>query len=240
MRERRFIGELPLQAGEHKITDTEIVHQVRDVLRLSPGAFITLSDGRGSEARAVIRAVTREHVLVEIGEVMRSAAENAPFVTLYACILKRENFELVVQKATELGVSEIVPLISERTVKLNLRHDRLERIAREAAEQSGRSTVPCIREEMSFSDACAEIPGRFKSVWMCDGEGSVPALDAHAEGPLAVLIGPEGGWAPEEKQKASEKGYEPVLLSPLTLRGETAAIVASFLAVSRMKKDIGI
>lgn len=230
MRESRFVGDFDLSKRECTIFDKEIIHQCKDVLRLGKGDTLILSDGKGCDARARIDAIHKEHIELAIEAVFVNNKEPARRVTLYCAILKRENFELVVQKATECGVSRIVPIVSIRTVKQNLRHDRLEKIAKEASEQCGRSSVPEIADITPFSEALKDV--RAFDAWFMFDERSERAFfhaftgDAHKN--IAIVVGPEGGWDPAETESATAKGAAMVSLGARTLRAETAAIVTSF------------
>src|SRR3989344_4947911 len=146
MKIHRFIGNFKIKIGALRINDEELLNQLRNVLKLKVGEKIILCDGRRNEGSAEIKEYGKDYVEVEIKEVGVNENEPEKQVILYCSILKRENFELVVQKATEIGIKEIVPIITERTVKLDIRKDRLEKIIREAAGQSGRGTVPVLHE----------------------------------------------------------------------------------------------
>ena len=158
MRLHRFIGDFSFEEGsasggnfsKNKLTisDKELVNQIKNVLRLKIGDEIRLDDGKEKSALAEIISITRAGIEVDISEVSENKNELPIYGTLYCSILKRENFELVAQKATEIGIKEIVPIISSRTIKLNLREDRLEKIIKEAAEQSGRGIVPKLNKPM--------------------------------------------------------------------------------------------
>ena len=148
---------------------------------------------------------------------------------LYVSILKRENFELVVQKATEVGISKIVPMLCARTVKTGLRQDRLEKIAKEAAEQCGRVSIPEISGIQNFSDILKSAP---KNSFIFSLETKKQALGFKFPKEANLFIGPEGGWVGEEVTAAKKAGFKELSLGPLVLRAETAAIVASYLAVN--------
>lgn len=225
----RFIGDFVLREGKMEIADPAIVHQVREVLKLKIGEHIILCDGKGSEAEATIKGFSEKNVEVELAR--HVAIDNEPdcSVALYCAILKNENFELVVQKATEIGVKEIIPVITERTIKLNIRHDRLERIAREAAEQCGRGIVPMIHDAISFKDF---VPTSGKMNFLFDPSGALLHDSRFEFYDVNIWIGPEGGWSPVELELAREKKFTIACLGSLTLRAETAAIVASYLAVT--------
>jgi 16S rRNA (uracil1498-N3)-methyltransferase len=184
------------------------------------------------DAEGEIVSLDKKTVEVHINARRGNRAEPARHVTLYVAALKRDNLELVVQKATEIGVSEIVPLRSARTIKQEANVERLQLIAREAAEQSGRGRVPVVRPLVSYEEAIKTLQDR-QSAFFFDLNASpllMPDTGYSIRDTKACLfIGPEGGWAPEERVLAEQQGLTIVGLGPRTLRGETAAIVASYL-----------
>src|SRR3989344_5822359 len=153
MRLNRFIVNFKIKSGNSKLEDRELFNQIRNVLKLKVGDKIILSDGGGNEATANILGYKRDFIEVSISDVTVNQNEADRQVILYCAVLKKENFELVVQKATEIGVKEIVPIITERTIKLNIRQDRLEKIIREAAEQSGRGVTPILGSPVGLGQA---------------------------------------------------------------------------------------
>ena len=236
MKIHRFIGEFKLKTGHIIISDAEIFNQMKNVLRLEAGETIILGDGKLNEGEAKIISFGKGSVEVEIMEVGKNTNEPSTDVILYCSILKKENFEWVVQKATELGIKEIVPVISKRTVKLNLRADRLEKIIREAAEQSGRGIVPKIHEPINFEDAVRDISKDGGNLFF-DISGVVISIlkpNTYNLKPVSVWVGPEGGWDDTEIELARANKFTVVSLGKLTLRAETAAIVASGLVLSAL------
>lgn len=233
----RFLGNFDFQQKSLRIVDRDFWHQVKNVLRLEIGEEVVLVDGRGKEAIAKIVEYNKDFVGVEILEVKTSQNEPTRQVVLYCSILKHENFELVAQKATEVGVAEIVPIICERTVKTGLKYERLRKIIKEAAEQSGRGVVPKLREAISFKEAA--IGAKDDSVnFLFDAVGAkllmsdINSLAQQKKARVGVFIGPEGGWGEKEIILAKEAGFKITSLGKLTLRAETAAIVAVYLAGS--------
>lgn len=230
LKTHRFFGPFDLGRPVFVIEDREISHQIASVLRLRPGETVILLDGSGLEAEARITRVDQAGVEVSIVEKRRCAAEPARRVTLYAAVLKRENFEFIVQKATETGASRIVPLISGRTVKQGTKRDRLMKIAREAAEQSGRGRIPEIFEPMRFKDALEDSRSNDMNVIFEPGSPVVISADLPSDAKIGIFIGPEGGWTEDELGLARKSGISSAGLGPLILRAETAAVVAVFLA----------
>lgn len=227
MRLHRFIGEFNLDSKTLAVVDGELVQQWRNVLRLKTGDSVLLSDGAGREARAVIMNMDKNSAKLSRESLDSPAREPQKTVTLFCAVLKRENFELVVQKATEIGVSRIVPLLTERTIKTGHNRDRLEKIIKEAAEQSGRTTLPELSEPMPFIEAIKSVVAK-ESV-LFDLSGSVFDASSNKLATKNCFIGPEGGFSEAEVSTACELGIAIGSLGSLTLRGETAAIVAAYL-----------
>ncbi|MDD2753412.1 MAG: 16S rRNA (uracil(1498)-N(3))-methyltransferase [Candidatus Portnoybacteria bacterium] len=234
MRLNRFFGDFDLAQKTLRISDGDFLHQVKNVLRLGAGEEIILVNGQGKEASAKIAQYGKDFVEVEILEVKENENEPERQVILYCAVLKRENFELVVQKAVEAGVSEIVPVISRCTVKTGLKYDRLKKIIKEAAEQSGRGIIPVLREAISFNDALAGAKENTANI-LFDASGTkllmsdINNLVQQEKEQVGIFIGPEGGWSGEEIGAARGAGVKLISLGKLTLRAETAAMVASYL-----------
>ena len=233
MRLHRFIGDFELGSGVRlSSNDSGLINQLRNVFRLTPGSEVILCNGQGEEAVAKIVSLERHEIIFNLAEVRRVLPPPRT-VALYLAVLKRENFEWVVEKATECGVSRIVPILTERTIKLSLNQERLQKIAREAAEQSGRGMVPEVLAPIPFEQAVHFACESGDSVFFCDAPGEKSLLTAGDKltksQAVSVFIGPEGGWS--EVEKAVGNKFEVVSLGEFTLRGETAAIVASYLAV---------
>ena len=139
---------------------------------------------------------------------------------------------MVVQKATEAGVKEIIPVITERTIKLNIRPSRLEKIIKEAAEQSGRGIVPILRDPVDFVDAIDGVGSNSINI-IFDKSGEIfENLKFKIENcAVGAWIGPEGGWTDKELERARTENFKIFNLGKLTLRAETAAIVGTYLIV---------
>lgn len=230
MKIHRFIGAFSLEKDHLTLTDPALVHQMGRVLRLQVGESVILCDGQGTDAQGVIELIDKKTVVVEIRERRANVSEPTRHVILCLAMLKREHLELAVQKATEVGVSEIIPLITARTIKQNANVERLQIIAREAAEQSGRGRVPVVHEPTSFDEVCKKAEGQSQSFFF---DLHAPILDTRypiLDTPIRLFIGPEGGWTPEERKQAESQGLIIAGLGPRTLRGETAAMIASYLA----------
>lgn len=226
MKIHRFIGPYDLRYTEIVLED-EAARQMSQVLKLKTGERVILCDGHGIQATYQVAEISKGRVgLVRVDEPDAVPTESRHVVTLYAAILKRENFEWLVQKSTECGIYRIVPLLTRRTIKQGLKIDRLRDIAREAAEQSGRGRVPEISEPMLFSDALA-LATQSGTAYFFDIGGKRYTGGGEK---CSLFIGPEGGWDPEERAIAIESRAMIADLGPRVLRAETAATVASYLS----------
>ncbi len=234
MKFHRFLGDFNLDQKEVKVTGAGFISQLINVLRLKAGDSIIVADGKLNEAEAEIKKINKHAVILEIIKIYKNQNESARHAILYCGILKKENFELVVQKATEVGVKEIVPLITTRTVKLNLNMDRLKKILKEAAEQSGRGMMPILHDPVNFEKAIAAVKSNKTNLFFDSSGILTPGVIkvTPGVGGLGIFIGPEGGWSEEEVTLAKKNNFEIVSLGKLTLRAETAAIVASYLISS--------
>lgn len=221
---------MALKKGAAVLREEEIVHQIVSVLRLQKQEVIMLCDGKGMEADATIEAVSKKEVHLLMQEPKQNENEPERRVTLYCALLKRENMEHVFQKATEIGVSVIVPMRTARTIKLDFKRERAEHIIREAAEQSGRGCIPELTEILSFEEALKHAAGQELNLFFDIEATKSPSVSN--ENTIGICIGPEGGWSDEERAMIIDHKYTSVTLGKRTLRGETAAVVASYLAVT--------
>jgi len=231
MRLNRFFGNFNFKDETIRSSDEDLINQLKNVLRLKNGDEIILCDGKLNEASCVIESIGRNEAVFKIVKVWQNKKEFPADIILYCSVLKRENFELVIQKAVELGVKEIVPVIAKRTVKLGLREDRAQKIIKEAAEQSGRGILPILSQGMPFADAVRSAESNDINLFFELDKKPISGsdMDASKNKKIGVFIGPEGGWHPEELSLVSSldaQNFKVLGLSPFTLRAETAAIAA--------------
>ena len=218
-----------------------LVHQMRNVLRLKPGDHIVVLDNSGWEREVEITRVGKEHVSGQVVGKRLASGEPRTKITLYQGVLKGRQFELALQKGTELGIVEFVPLISDRCVIASLddvdkKRERWQRIILEAAEQSRRGQLPRLRPAMLFRPACesARRAGLSLIPWeeAHDREGATglrAVLRGSEQPPFSVnlFVGPEGGFTPDEVEMARQYGLIPISLGARILRAETAGLVAT-------------
>lgn len=228
MKLHRFFIEGVLGRNSAEIRDKEVIYQITKVLRFGPGDNLLLNDASANLALAKIGQIAHDCIRAEILKLERNENECGREVMLFCSILKKENFELVAQKAVETGVRGIIPLLCGRTVKTGFKKERLEKIIKEAAEQSGRAILPEISEPISFRKALERAKdNELNIIFDCAGKNLKDW--AHAR-KIYIFIGPEGGWEEYELALAKDAGFQVVSLGKLTLRAETAAIVGSYLA----------
>lgn len=204
-----------------------VLHQWSRVFRFSQGDVVVVGSGDGMLYEGRIEVLSPQQATLHI---FRSFGGADQFLcTLYMCpsIIKKDKFEWVVQKVTELGASGCVPIHAQRSEKKGLNVDRLSVIAREAAEQCGRGTIPVIAEACTVADILQK-----KQVIALDGDApALPVADVRAtyKEQLYVLVGPEGGWTDNERALFKERAIPLYAIGQRTLRAETAAVAAATL-----------
>ena len=229
MKVHRFIGDFDTDSPSHIIKEESIVHQIARVLKLSPGEQVIVGRGDGKEALCNIIEVEKDLVTLGMCERRENDSEPKNAVVLCLALLKKDNFELALQKAIEVGAKEVVPLITERTVKQGFVRARLEKIVREAVEQSGRGVIPSLEEPLTFKDALFRA-NRMGTVFFCDPEAPmISSAGVRVKGTSYLFVGPEGGWTDTEREMAREIEAVFISLGRSTLRAETAATVATYL-----------
>jgi len=238
----RIHVDVPLLAGTDLTLPAAASRHVQ-VLRLQPGDAITLFDGRGGQWQAAVLAMGRKDVTARLLAHQPLERELHTPVTLALGMPANERMDALVEKATELGVATIAPLVCERSV-LRLAGERAERrsahwqaIAVAACEQSGRNRVPQVLPPQPLRDWLAGQPASLPVSLPPDGlrlvlslaDGTLPLrqrLAAHGGGPVSLLSGPEGGLSPAELAAASAAGHLPTTLGARVLRADTAPLAA--------------
>ncbi len=235
---RFFISPREIGDGLATLQGEDLKHLV-SVLRVRPGDRVILLDGQDNSFSAELLHADKEKALLRIRSQEKILSEPLVQITLAAALLKGEKFDLVIQKATELGVSRVIPFLSSHTIakipsgKQVERIDRLQKIAKEAAEQSERGKIPLIAGPLSFEELCSLNDFDLKLI--CAERGGFPGLKTvlrKGEKPAKILalVGPEGGFTEEEIQLARSKNFTAVSLGKRILRSETA----SFLLLSNL------
>jgi 16S rRNA (uracil1498-N3)-methyltransferase len=212
-----------------------IAHHAREVLRLRKGAAVLVFDGRGAEFTATLDEVSRRRVSARLGVPVRTRPESLLRLVLAMSSLRGDRMELVIQKATELGVTEIWPVVTTRTdaaarpALKGTREKRWDRVVSGATEQCGRATVPHV-EPTTTLDRLVERPFEGTKAVLLETGSHPPLATLERPNSLLVLVGPAGSFAPAEVPRLLEVGFTPVSLGPRILRSETAAIAAVALA----------
>ena len=227
---QQYFSDIPLHVGDEYIFTDEQAHHARDVVRLREERIRLVCAGKGFFARTY-RKGKQFAALVE--EEDSRTNESGIDLTLVMALIRREKFELVLQKATELGVNRIVPMISSRCVvkareeKAEKQRKRWQDICLEAAQQCKRSRIPEVTETIRFSDLeqykSEASLAAYENAW---GTSSSLSRALKGKKSVTVVIGPEGGFSNEEMTEFDEMGYQAVTFGPRILRAETAAMYA--------------
>ena len=232
---RLFVPLSAVQDGRIIITGSD-AHHIRNVLRMKPGDTLKVSAEDSTVYTCVIEK-TGEVIETRIADLARAAEELPCRITLFQCLPKKDKMEFIIQKAVELGVHEIVPVISERTIvrldakKKAARTERWNAVAKSAAEQSGRCIIPAVREPVSFVDAlrlsenCGIKIMPYENAKGMEQTRRVMGM-LRTAGSACVIIGPEGGFSNEEVKAAGDSGFEMITLGKRILRTETAGMTA--------------
>lgn len=232
-----FIDKVNFKGNNILINDKEDINHIIKVLRLGANNTIIVCDGAGNDYKSVIRGISKNEIVTEIEECIASSNEPSICVTLFQGIPKSDKMEYIIQKAVELGVNRIVPVVTKRTiVKIdsntggNNKVSRWQRIAYEAAKQCGRGVIPSVSEPLSFRQAIKEL-SRMDIRFMPYENETRNNLRETLEGidgdsTAGIIIGPEGGFSDDEAQLAVEEGVSTVTLGTRILRTETAGITA--------------
>jgi 16S rRNA (uracil1498-N3)-methyltransferase len=218
----------------------DFAHQVRNVLRLQAGDRIIVLDDTGWECEVELTAVERDVVNGQVTAERQSTGEPRVHISLYQSVLKARKFEWVLQKGTELGIVEFVPIICEYSVvgdvaEIDNKQERWRRIIREAAEQSRRGRLPVLHPTMMFSQACQRaLDAGGMTAILYEQERTVSLKQALANScgiasvsKISLFVGPEGGFTPDEVYLASQYGLQAISLGPRILRAETAGLAAA-------------
>lgn len=227
--------------GERVRLSPEQSHQICHVLRLKPSDTIVVLDGSGTEYGVTLTTVDRKETVGQVTSRRHARGEPTVELTLFQSLLAREKFEWVLQKGTEVGVAQFAPVLTERsllrtkTIEDN-KLDRWQRILTEAAEQSHRGRVPQLEPIVPFDKAVLSLKDYDRCLIAAPSEGAATLHDAlhgitRSPASVAVMIGPEGGFAEDEVALACERGAVRVGLGPRILRTETAAMIACALVL---------
>ena len=242
---RFFVPDLDPDAGAASLPLDEARHLTR-VLRLGAGDEVAVFDGRGREFRARVAEAARDRVRVELRDPIVPAPEPRVPVTLVQAVLKGEAMDAVVRDATMMGVASIEPIVTARTIGRRQPDGgrrattRWTRVAISSTKQCGRATVPSVGLGRPLDEWLAQCGAGLKVILVepsaaSGREASLRLLETHAPASLSLLVGPEGGWAPEERDAAERAGCIPAMLGGITLRADAVPLAA--LAIVRFVLD---
>ncbi|MFN0316081.1 MAG: 16S rRNA (uracil(1498)-N(3))-methyltransferase [Burkholderiales bacterium] len=227
----RFFCEAPLSAGMQRELPAAAAHHAARVLRLKADDAVRLFCGDDSEWHGVITRIERDRVWVRVNQAELRSVESALHIALAQGMSSREKMDLTLQKATELGVSEIFPVITQRSV-VKLSDERADRrlehwqgVVAAACEQCGRNKLPVIHGVQRFDQWLGALPKTSPGLrLLLSPAGSIRLKDIAPPERILLLVGPEGGLTPEERELAQRFSFQPVVLGPRVLRTETAAL----------------
>ena len=223
---RLFVADT-LAAGVSVRIEGNPAHYLARVMRAAPGDVVILCDDVTGEWAARVADVGKRDVVLEGAELLRPR-EAVPDLWLCPALLKKDRFDLVLEKATELGAARIQPLVTRRCVADKLNLERARAITTEAAEQCARTALPALADALRLDALLAGWPDG-RALFFADEQGGEPAAAAFAahSGPAAILTGPEGGF--DDAERAAIRAHpaaRAITLGPRILRGETAALAA--------------
>ena len=222
-----------LAAGATISLDPAQTNYLGDVMRKGVGDEVLIFDGRSGEWLARIAEAGKKRMTLNV-EVLTRAAETLPDLILAFAPVKRAQTDWLTEKATELGVSALQPVMTQRTIAERVKLDRLRAIAIEAAEQCGRTTLPDFAEPMPLSHLLGRRDPK-RTLYFADEAGGAPAAAMMKPGAAMILIGPEGGFTDDERAAVrGTAGSVAISLGPRILRAETAALAAvtAYMAVA--------
>lgn len=231
MRIPRIFQPLPLSADQVIELDAQATVHLTRVLRLKPGDELVVFNGEGGEFRATMETVGRRSAQIRLADFIDRSVESPLELVLVQGVSRGERMDYTVQKAVELGVSRIVPVLTERTV-VNVKGERQERrrahwqsVVISACEQSGRTRIPQVSPMMSLHDWLDQPDEGARFVLHHRAESGLNTM-ANSPTSITLLVGPEGGLSSAEITAACSAGYSPLRLGERVLRTETAAVTA--------------
>lgn len=222
----------------------DLLRHLRASLRVRPGEELKLTEDHVRRHLVRVDSVTPEQLTASVLETSQRPAGTAPAVVLGQALLKHDQMDWVIQKATELGVASIVPLVTNRGVvrpdgaRIKAQRDRWNRIAFEAAQQAERWDSPGVMEPQAWLNWIVALPSAATRLLLHERRRAVPLSDIMlskpVDRPLVLAVGPEGGWTEEETDAADRAGFQSVSLGERILRAETAALAGITLLQGRL------
>lgn len=225
------------------------VNHIKNVLRLEVGDWIVACDGNGTDYVSRIQSICSDEVVASIEKVQPTGTELPVRITLFQGMPKKDKLELIIQKAVELGACEIVPVMTKRTVvklseekKINKRLERWQSIAYAAAKQCDRGIIPTVHKPVSYEEALAMADQLDYNVIPYELQTGMEEArkivdQARKQRSLGIFIGPEGGFEPEEVERAMTRNIHPMTLGKRILRTETAGMALLSILMFQMQGE---
>lgn len=245
----RFFVDDPGAFSDRSVVITgEDVNHVKNVLRLKENDELIVSDGRGRDYHCRISGITNEEVVADICDICDNFSELSTEITLFQGFPKGDKMELIIQKTVELGVTRIVPVMTKRTVvklddkKAKKKMERYNMIAESAAKQSGRGMIPEVTMPVSFAEAVSMAEKLDMNIIPYEEAEGVEysrniIKSIKGKKSLGIFIGPEGGFAREEVEKALDAGASAITLGHRILRTETAGMAVISIIMFELEED---
>lgn len=245
---RFYVEEEQISDNRIKITGSDVNH-IKNVLRMEIEEKVIVCNGQGMDYYSVIEEITKEEILLSILEIKPTQSELQGKIYLFQGVPKKDKMELIIQKAVELGVYEIIPVMMKRTVvkledkKKELKKlERWQSIAASAAKQSGRGIIPRITETKTLAEAlkygkdleCKIVP--YENAQGISKTRKIMS-DLRHNSLVGIFIGPEGGFEESEITQAVKEGYSPITLGKRILRTETAGLTVLSMIMLQMEQD---
>ncbi len=235
----RFFVNDPLTVGGTATITGQDARHIAGALRTAVGESLTLCDGAGTDYACTVTAIDRETVTLAVDAATPTAAEPSLAVTLYMGLPKGDKLELIIQKAVELGVTAIVPVVTARSIArvegkdAEKKRARWQKIAAEAAGQSGRGIIPAVETPITWKQALPRLAAETTLLCYEGGGSPIGELVSPADTALSLVVGPEGGFDPAEVAAVTAAGGHIATLGPRILRCETAPLAALAVLMER-------
>lgn len=219
---RFFVEQIEERDGDIVVSNVDVVHQIKNVLRLQKDESVVLLDGSGKEFFVKVKIILKsESIFSKIK--IKSISQDINKINLYFSIPKKDKAEWILQKGTELGVNNFFPVISDRTEKINLKTERAKIIIKEAAEQSEKVFLPTFHEPVKLSDVIQELNS--SETFYLDIEAEkIDIKKIKCSTSANIFVGPEGGWSENDKDIFTEHNIKSYSLGNFVLRAETASV----------------
>ena len=222
---RFFINPESIKKDIVTITEKYIVFRISRVLRLQPRERIAILDNKGNEYLCTVNSISNNEVSLNI--LKKESHKEKIELNVYASLIKKPRFELMVEKLTEVGVSKIIPIVSKNSKIKSINIERLRKIAKESAEQSGKYFIPEISEVRNLNDVIKEVKNDFNVVLYKNAREKIQ--DIRIKKQVNLFIGPESDFTDEEIETFIENKFKLVTLGDQLFRTETAAIIGAYI-----------